>query len=260
MNKRLSKVFNDFHNECKHFFLPNWCYFTCLGILLWVVFLWGLLFYSYTHYPSRLLEGVYDVTSVALLVIIKGSIWALIIGLLGPVLIATISAIVMNSPKTDVSQNSVETPAYALQASPDSEDLSIHIPSNFEDLFKTWFTTRQGDLVRITGNKTLISMMKAKMVQIKEWCPTDLQRLAYLLYGIGAVANDKEKGKKLSYKDWVELFFSELGRIPPKPDSKAKELYSSRAIDFKESFEFLFKAAQLLFPEINPDFEFDEKP
>lgn len=247
MTKRLSKVFNDFHNECKRFLLPNWCYFTCLGILLWFVFLLALLSYSYTHYPSRLLEGVYDVTSKALLVIIESSFAAFIIGLLVPFLIAAISAIVMNRHITDESQNSVETPAYALQASPESESLSISIPSNFENSFKTWFTTRQGDLVRITGNKTLCSMMKEKISIIKNWKQTDLQRLGYLLYEIGAVENH---GKNLDYKDWIPIWFEILGRTdaPAKPDSSKFLNKASNDVDFND-FKFLYEAAQKVSPK-----------
>lgn len=264
MNKRFSKVFNDFHNECKRsFFLPNSYYSICLGVLLVFIFLWALLTYSYTHYPSKLPEWVYDVAFRACKVIAYSSLIALSIGIFGPFLVAVVSVIRMSRHRTNVPQNQVETPLYAHQDSPNSNNLSIVIHSDFETLFKEWFTTRLAtkdkDLIRITGGvRTIFTTMKKKMVQIEKWSQTDLQRLGYILYHIGAVENN---GENLQYTDWIPLFFEKLGRTdaPTVPDPSKFLGIKSNGVDFN-AFKFLYDAAKiasdeeitLIFEEIVP--------
>lgn len=251
MKKRISILFNNFQNECRRFLFLNRYYAICLGILLGFIFLEALLSYAYTHYPSTFLGGLYDVMSRAFLVIILTSLSALVIGLFIPFLMAAVSAIRI----TRMSHNQVETPLRAHQDNPISNNLSIVIPSDFERLFKTWITTRNGDLVMITGNRTLYSMMKERMAKIQKWNQTDLQRLGYILYELEAVETN---GHSLSYRDWISLLFRKLGRTdtPASPDkSKVKNL-SSQFVDFKE-FKFLSDAAKKLFPnqKINLQFE-----
>ena len=141
----------------------------------------------------------------------------------------------------------VETPSYAGRESSDSDSLSVCFSPVFNTLFLEDFHKTNK---YCHGGKSPYTML-VEVLNSREWCKFDLERVGYLLYHINVV--DFNKLGYHSYSKWIKTFFKELGREdkPLADSSKIKNLFESEAVAFHIAFDFVYKQ----YVELHPDYK-----